>query len=137
MKNKSVLITVWVALATLWSVGALGAEEFAKGPGALEIFDGEGFAATPLWGQLWLVFLVSTFAALGLPMLSGSIAIWHLVCWTPALVLLLTPRPFFNPNEGRWYRIWSGVMTCAILISFVFDIRAAAIYIDHFSGLGG
>ena len=165
MKSNSLFITVWIALMTLWSVGAFGAEEFAKGTGALEIFDGEAFAAMPLWGQVWLVFLVSTFvvgliffawkqpiarwaaggfivsiatghmvfAALGLPMLSGSIAIWHIVCWTPALVLLLTQRPFLNPNEGRWYRIWSGVMTCAILFSFVFDVRDAVIYIDHFS----
>ena len=106
MKNNSITITVWVLLAMLWSARALGAEEFPKGTGALEVFDGEAFAAAPLGAQMWLVFLVSTFvvglvfvrkqpiarwavggfivslvtghmffAALGLPMLSGSIAI--------------------------------------------------------------
>tara|TARA_R110002072_G_scaffold273413_2_gene434312 strand:+ start:46703 stop:47155 length:453 start_codon:yes stop_codon:yes gene_type:complete len=75
----------------------------------------------------------AVFQALGLPMLSGSIAICHVVCWTPALVLLLIKRPFFDRDEGRWFRIWSAVMTCVILISFVFDIRDAAIYIRHFS----
>jgi len=62
MKNNFIFIAVWVALTTLWSMSALGAEEFAKGTGALKVFDGEAFAATPLWGKLWLAFLVSTFA---------------------------------------------------------------------------
>ncbi len=74
------------------------------------------------------------FTALGLPVLSGSIAIWHIVCWSPALTLLLMKRPFLDANKGRWYRIWSGVMTSVILISFVFDFRDAAIYIKHFMG---
>lgn len=131
----------------------------------LDVFDGEAFAGMPLGPQLWLVFLVSTFAvglvvfawkrpiarwaaggflvsglsaefifsALGLPTLGGSIAIMHLIGSTPALVLLLIQRPFLNPKEGRWYRIWSGVITCAILISFVFDIQLAVTYIRHFS----
>ncbi|MDF1741341.1 MAG: hypothetical protein P1U86_19430 [Verrucomicrobiales bacterium] len=74
------------------------------------------------------------FTALGLPVLSGSIAIWHIVCWSPALVLLLTKRPFLKSNEGLPYRTWSVIMTGVILISFIFDFRDAAIYIHHFTG---
>lgn len=84
-------------------------------------------------------FLVSAvagppvFAMLGLPMLSGSISIMHVVCWTPALVLLLVKRPFLDPEEGRWYRLWSVIMTVFILFSFFFDIPEALVYIRHFS----
>ncbi len=168
IQNSFVLFRVLVALTAFWSVSAAGAEEFASGPGALEIFDDEGFAATSLAVKLWLAFLVSTFAAglffvwtrplarwvvgglllslstghivfaaLGLPMLGGSIALWHIVCWTPGLLLLLVKHPFTDPNEDRPYRIWSLVITTVILVSFVFDIRDAAIYIAHFGGLGG
>lgn len=143
------------------------AQEYAKGNGALEDFSGEGFAASPEWVQIWVLFMVAVFAvglfvfawrkpiarwaaggfilaavfsnvafpALGLPALSGSLAIAHLIFWTPALVLLLKQRPFSNPEEGRWYRIWSGVMTFVIITSFVFDIRDAFIYIGHVSGI--
>ena len=81
------------------------------------------------------VFANVAFPALGLPPLSGSLAISHLIFWTPALVLLLKRRPFSNPAEGRWFRIWSGVITFVIVTSFVFDIRDAFIYIRHFSGV--
>ncbi|MEO1035124.1 MAG: hypothetical protein AAFX44_06140 [Pseudomonadota bacterium] len=74
------------------------------------------------------------FRALELPYLSGAIAIGHIVFWTPALLLLLLRRPFSNAREGRWFRAWSGAMTAVILFSFVFDIRDAAIYIEHFAG---
>ncbi len=76
------------------------------------------------------------FAALDLPYLSGAIAIAHLVCWSPALYLLLTRRPFLQAGEAVGYRVWTAAMTGVILFSFVFDLRDAAIYIDHFSGLG-
>lgn len=147
----------------LTTANALGAEVYAKGNGALEVFDADGMAASPTWVMAWVGFMMVTFAiglfvfawkkpiarwaaggfivsaatgaavfnALGLPFLSGSIAIMHLVCWTPALILLLVKRPFADAAEGRWFRIWSGVMTFVILFSFVFDIRDAFIYISH------
>lgn len=86
---------------------------------------GGGFFVSILTGHL-------VFAALGLPMLGGSIALWHIVCWTPALVLLLAKRPFLNREEDRWFRIWSALMTFAIIVSFVFDVRDANIYVNHF-----
>lgn len=76
----------------------------------------------------------SIFGALGLPFLSGAIAIMHIICWTPALVLLLTRLPFLDPEQGRWFRVWSAAITFVISFSFVFDIRDAAIYIAHFAG---
>ena len=38
---------------------------------------------------------------LGLPMLGGRVALWHLVTWPPALVLLLTCQLIYDPAEGR------------------------------------
>ena len=87
-------------------------------------------------------FLVSAgtgalvFSALGLPFLSGSIAIMHIICWMPALLMLILKRPFLNPEEGLGYRIWAGVITFAILFSFIFDFRDAGIYIAHVTGMG-
>ncbi len=151
-------------LSTLISVSAIAAEtEYAHGHGALEIFDGAGFLETPLWVQIWVVLLLSTFVVgfcfaikhpiarwssagliasltsghavfdlLGLPFLGGSIAIMHIVCWTPALWFLLSKRPFLDTHYSNAFRLWSAVMTFVILFSFVFDIKDAAIYISHF-----
>jgi len=163
--RRAVLAIFALVLAILFSFGA-GADDYAKGNGALEVFDAEGISASPAWVQIWVGFMLLMFAiglfvfawkrplarwvaggfivsaatgemvfgALGLPFLSGAIAIMHLVCWTPGLILLLTQRPFANPEEGRWYRLWTGLMTGTILFSFVFDIRDAFIYISHLAG---
>lgn len=66
---------------------------------------------------------------LGLQPLSGLIALYHLIFWTPALILLLKHRPFLNNRSA--FGIWSGVMTFVILFSFIFDLRDAAIYLHH------
>ncbi len=145
----------------LWSANALGASGGSNKLHALEVFDRAAaplwvqiwlpfMMATFMVGLIfawrkpiarWAVggflFALATgqlvFGALGLPMLSGAIAIWHLVCWSPALIMLLVQRPFLDADEGRWFRIWSAVMTGVIIFSFVFDIRDAWIYIAHFS----
>lgn len=154
-----------MAVGSLTYAHAQTPTEFAPGYGALDVFNGEGIAATPLWIRIWFAVMIGTFAAglmfvwrhatagwavggfllpfliagpifkaFGLPFLGGSIAIAHLVFWTPALILLLLRRPFFDPTEGSSYRIWSAAMTGVIVFSFVFDIRDAAIYTLHFTG---
>ncbi|MHA2937886.1 hypothetical protein ACXJY6_06270 [Vibrio sp. RC27] len=77
----------------------------------------------------------SIYSALDLPFLGGGIAIMHLVCWSPALILLLLKRPYFDVNESTGFRIWAGLITGFIIFSFIFDIRDAAIYINHINGL--
>lgn len=155
-----------VGLLVFLGLSASGAEVYGKGNGALEVFDGEGLAASPMWVRVWIGFMIATFAvalfvfswkeplarwaaggflvsattgemvfsALGLPFLSGAIAIMHILCWSPALLLLLVQRPFLDAERGRWFRLWSAVMTGVILISFVFDFRDAYTYINHFAG---
>jgi len=162
MLKSTVLMFVSLIILFL-SHDAIGAEEYAKGHGALQVFDAEGMAATPLWVQMWVGFMLVMFAtglfafawkqplarwvaggfilsalfgesifnAFGLPFLSGSIAILHLVFWTPGLILLLMQRPFLDPEQGKWFRIWSGMMVVSILFSYVFDIRDATIYLNH------
>ena len=75
----------------------------------------------------------TVFELLNLPFLGGSIAIMHIACWSPALLVLLLKRPFLNANEKSSFRIWSGLMVSVLVFSFVFDIRDAIIYINHFS----
>ncbi len=145
--------------------GAAWAQPYDHGSGALQIFDAEGQANAPRWVRIWILIMASTFAlglifvwwrvearwAVGgmialllsfvvirqftdIAFLSGLIALLHLVFWSPALYLLLTRRPFLK--ERSIYAVWSGAMAFVILFSFVFDIRDAAIYVDHITGLG-
>lgn len=162
---KYSLAKTFAAIALmLISFTAFGADAYEKGHGALQVFDADGIALTPQWVQIWLGFMLLTFAtglifvwkkpiarwavggflvgaggggfifsALGLPFLSGAIAIIHILFWSPALFLLLTRRPFLDAAEGMAFRIWSGAMTGVMLFSFVFDIRDAYIYIAHIS----
>ena len=75
------------------------------------------------------ILVVST-RILGVPQLSGFIALIHILAWTPALAILIKRRPFlkgFSP-----YSIWTGVMTFVISFSFVFDIRDASIFLSNY-----
>ena len=161
--NNLVLLVITAAYCT----NAIGAEQhYSHGHSALDIFDVEGFKNTPFWVQVWVTFLLSSFAAsflfvwkhvlarwviggfiasmtsghitfslLELPFLAGSISIMHIVCWTPALILLLIKRPFLNNTEPMAFRVWSGIMTAVIIFSFLFDVKDAVIYINHVSNL--
>lgn len=90
----------------------------------------------------WVVggFIVSFFGsgvvarALDLDVLSGYVALAHVICWSPGLFLLLKQRPFLTKQgvtEQGTYRLWTGLITVVILISLFFDIRDTAIYLNH------
>ncbi len=77
-------------------------------------------------------FFFGTFnQILGFPMLGGSLAMMHLIFWTPALIILLKEKPFNNPHKPRPFRVWSGAITAAILFSFMFDIIETYTYLKH------
>ncbi len=82
-------------------------------------------------GGMFAGLVVSMLAGsvLGIPALSGFIALIHILFWSPGLYQLLTKRPFAGPASA--FTIWSGVMTLVILFSFVFDVRDAFIYLRH------
>ena len=89
-----------------------------------------------LGGLILAMFVgVKIIAALGWPVLGGAIALSHLVFWTPVLIVLLWKRPFMDANEWLPYRIWSALLLAVIVISFIFDIRDAWIYVNHVSSL--
>lgn len=141
------------------------AQDTAHGNGALEIFDAAGQANSPAWVRMWVGFMLLTFVVgigfavrrvearwlmsfivlgfivlftlflgFGVPQISGFIALLHLIFWTPPLIMLLRNRWFLK--ESSWFARWTGVLTFVILFSFIFDIRDAAIYLDHIMGLG-
>lgn len=141
------------------------AQDIAHGNGALELFDAEGMAASPAWVRYWIMVMMATFVigivfairqvqarwvmawiasgfvtmgiltrGFGWPELSGFIALLHLLFWTPALIILLRNRTFLKDRSLFGY--WTGLITFVILFSFIFDIRDAAIYLDHVMGIG-
>ncbi len=141
------------------------AATYESGHLALQVFDDNAMSNTPEPVKFWLMFMGACFAAgllfvwrhaiarwvvggflltilcvmfalpaLGLPPLSGLLALLHLILWSPGLYLLLKHRPFLAKLSP--FSVWSGVMTFVIVVSFVFDIRDAAIYLDHMSGAG-
>jgi len=81
-----------------------------------------------------MVVTVATGRVFGLLPLSGLFSLVHLICWSPALYLLLTRRPFMQGRSA--YAIWSAVITGCIIFSFIFDIPDALIYLDHMFGIG-
>lgn len=86
-----------------------------------------GFLAT-------IPLMILLTGVLGLAPLSGLFALLHVVCWSPALYVLLTRRPFLG--ERSFYTIWSGAITAVILFSFIFDVPDSLIYLDHMLGIG-
>ena len=84
-----------------------------------------GFVLGIICGELFAKLL-------GIPPLSGYIALIHVIFWSPALYQLLTKRPFLGSRST--FTIWSGVMTFVILFSFIFDIRDAFLFLRHVMG---
>lgn len=154
-----------LGLASVGIVEGAYAQDYEAGHGALQVWDEAGRAKAPAWVRGWLTFLTLTFAtglffvrrriearwavggflgvvaaAIGsqaftdIVPLSGFLALLHLIFWSPALYVLLTRRPFMKERSA--YAVWSATLTCVILFSFVFDIRDAAIYLDHVLGFG-
>jgi hypothetical protein len=164
MKNITITGLTIILLSLVASVFAQAelpaAQTYELGHGALEIFNGDAMAHTPQWVQIWILFMIASFAVglffvgrhpiarwvvggflagmvlstvltsgLGLASLSGLIACVHVICWSPALYQLLSKRPFLGERSA--FSIWSGVITFVITFSFIFDVRDAAIYLNH------
>jgi len=108
----------------------------------------------PVWLRIWLLgilfptFLASLFflrrswearaAAAGfilshVPMMVhlfdvtvGVVGLMHLVCWSPALVLLAQRRPNVDPKTP--FGVWVHAMLLVLAISLAFDLRDALLY---------
>jgi hypothetical protein len=141
------------------------AATYEPGHQALQLWNETAMNNAPQWLNIWLSVLVGSFA-LGLlfvwrhvaarwlvggfilmvlfvlfiaPILelmpfSGLFALLHIIFWMPGFLILLKERPFLNGFS--FYGLWGGLITVVILISFVFDLPNAAIYLDHILGMG-
>jgi hypothetical protein len=81
-----------------------------------------GFVAGILFSQI-------AFPMFDLLPLSGLIALVHVVFWSPGLYKLIKERAFLGPLSA--YSVWAGWIILVVLFSFIFDIRDAAIYLNH------
>lgn len=144
---------------------SLIAAPFESGYKALEIWDDKAMQTAPLALKIWLYFMTAVLAAgllfiwrhpiarwivggtigiilavgflapaLGLVTYAGLASLSHLIFWSPGLYLLLKEKPFLKGRSP--FAIWSGVVCAMILISFVFDVRDAAIYLYYMAGFG-
>ncbi len=141
------------------------AATYEPGHGALQLWNETAMKNTPQWLNIWLSVLVGSFAVgilfvwhhvaarwlvggfilmmlfvlfvapiLELTPLSGLFALLHIIFWMPGFLILLKERPFLKGFS--FYGLWGGVIALVIFISFIFDFRDAAIYLDHVLGMG-
>jgi len=117
-KNAPQWVQIWVIFMMLSFLSGLF---FVKNHGIARWVVGGMFAG--------MAFGIFAGSVLGLPALSGFIALIHLVFWSPGLFLLLKKRPYLGSLSP--FSIWSGIITAVIIFSFVFDIRDAFLYLQH------
>lgn len=155
-----ILVLLSFTASALAQPEAPASETYELGHGALEVFNANAMERTPQWVQIWIMFMAASFftglffvrkhpiarwvvggflvgmvlataltSGFGFASLSGLIALIHLICWSPALYQLITKRPFLDERSA--FSIWSGIITFVIIFSFIFDVRDAAIYLNH------
>lgn len=162
-KRLTQLLTT--ALPLVFLIAAFShADGYSSGHNALGVWDAEAQANMPQWIKVWLMFMISVFAA-------GLLFVWkHLEArwlvggvigalafskfgipalgWVPLSGLVASvhlvfwsPALFFmlknRPFMQGWsfYNAWAGLATACIVFSFIFDVRDSAIYITHLLGL--
>lgn len=158
--KKNCLPPAVLFFVTLFCALPVLAEGYSSGHQALEVWDGQAQASLPLWIKVWLLFMVSVYAA-GLLFIKNHIEARWLVGGfvlgllfskyaIPALGLVnlsglvaLVHLVFWSPalylmlknrpfTQGvSFYSGWAGVATLCILFSFVFDIRDAFLYLRY------
>jgi len=153
-----------IGVGLLFCSGALFAADYEVGHQALQEWNSDAMNNAPAPLRIWLLVMVSCFAAglffvghrviarwvtggfvvafVGSGLFSSALGIVPLSGYVALVHLvcwspglyLLLTRRPFL-NEKGVFAVWSGVITLVILISFFFDIRDASIYLDHVSGL--
>ena len=143
-----------VTIAALWLLPRVTGIDSGLTPDAR--WDHTSVWSAPIWLRIWLlgvlfpVFLASLlfvrrspearfaaggFVASHVPMALGlsavrvgTVGLIHLVCWTPALVLLARRRPSVEPRTP--FGLWVHAMLAVLAISLSFDARdAIALYV--------
>jgi len=114
----------------------------------------EGLQASPLWVQIWVMWLmvVNTAAILFLGhregkmifvvwMLNGAsmmiaaeingynrlLGLVHIVWWTPLLIVLIRSRQHIEASTlyGRWFYVLTGSIAVSLLIDYIDVVRYA------------
>ena len=161
---KSLVAVPLLLFSIVISAPAL-AQTFEPGHKALQLWNAEAMDRVPPAVEIWLYFMMAVLVtgllfvwrhrgarwivlgtvgivlsfgflvpALGMTPFTGLAALTHLIFWSPGLYILLRDKPFLTGVSP--YAIWSGLATFMIVVSFFFDIRDAAIYLDYMAGLG-
>jgi len=76
--------------------------------------------------------LVIAMSAQGMSVLAGQVSLFHIIFWTPGMIMLLRRR-----NEIQYpkaYGIWATFSLIFYFGSMIFDVRDAFIYIQHLMG---
>jgi hypothetical protein len=121
--NMPLWVSIWLGIMmTTFAVGILFVRRHAEARWVVGGFIG------------MMLVTVATGRVFGLLPLSGLFSVVHIICWSPALYVLLTRRPFMQ--EFSLFTLWSGAITACIIFSFIFDIPDAIIYLDHMLGIG-
>ena len=60
----------------------------------------------------------------------GLVSLFHVLCWGPAIVPLLTAAG--SAADSPRFQLWSRVLLAVIAIAFLFDLRDAGMYLYYF-----
>jgi len=89
LRNNCVLNTALaLCLGGLFTSPVLASEVVTHGHGALEVFDIKGMLATPLWVQLWIMFMMSMFITSACFIKTHSVARWVLSGFALGMICL-------------------------------------------------
>ena len=113
-------VKVWLGLMMLTNIAAIG---FLKNHVAARwVF--AGFVISH--------GLVIAMSAQGMSVLAGQVSLFHIIFWTPGMLILLRYR-----NEIQYpkaYGMWATLSLIFYFGSMIFDVRDASIYIQHLMG---
>jgi len=152
---------VFIIIIPVFYSISVGAQEYSRGHGALQLFDSEAIMQSPMWLKIWLGTVVTIFFS-GFFFIKKNIepklAIGGFLL-VPVADFLTTKLFALPPLSGKiallhlifWtpafitllknrpflkelgpFSIWSGILTATMIISFIFDIRDTVIYLLHF-----
>ena len=113
-------VKVWLGLMMLTNIAAIG---FLKNHVAARwVF--AGFVISH--------GLVIAMSAQGVSVLAGQVSLFHIIFWTPGMLMLLRHRDEIQYPKA--YGIWATLSLIFYFGSMIFDIPDASIYIQHLMG---
>ncbi len=157
---RNIIFLLISMLVLLLTGAAAQAQGFEHGNQPMQIFDQEGFNNSPRWVQLWVYFMLASFALGFFFLKNHAIARWLIggifagmifvmfagkVLGIPSYsdFIALIHLVFWSPvlyqllskrpflGERSAFSVWAGLVTFVICFSFIFDFRDAVIYLSN------